>query len=127
MSSEGHASYRRRTSFSVRATHAPGPDGQLGPGRVYILRSEATPTLFKVGFTTVRAHYRAQEISRGTGVPEPFGVYYESVPVPDAYQIEQAILKDFDAARPNKRKEFLELRVLGEVLERLPPREVPSH
>jgi len=82
------------------------------------LTSPATPTLIKVGFTTVRAAYRAREISRGTGVPAPFDVYYESVRVPDAYQIEQAILHEFDDARPNRRKEFLEIRVLGDVIER---------
>ena len=93
-------------------------EGGLGPGRVYILKSEATPSLFKVGFTTVRATYRASEISRGTGVPAPFEVYYESVHVPDAYDIEQAVLSEFDDARPNRRKEFLEIRVLGDVIER---------
>ena len=97
--------------------------GQLGPGRVYILTSPATPTLFKVGYTTVRAAYRAKEVSRGTGVPEAFDVYYESVRVPDAYQIEQEILHDFAHARPNPNKEFLEVRVLREVVDRLPPKE----
>ena len=53
------------------------------------------PTLFKVGFTTMRAEYRAREISRGTGVPAPFYVYYESVPVFNAYQIEQKYLVIF--------------------------------
>jgi hypothetical protein len=60
------------------------PVNQLGPGRVYVLISAATPTLFKVGFTTTRAAYRAKEISRGTGVPADFQVYYESVRVNDA-------------------------------------------
>ena len=49
-------------------------DAVLGPGRVYILTSQATPTLFKVGYTTTRAEYRAREISRGTGVPAAFNV-----------------------------------------------------
>ena len=96
---------------------------RLGPGRVYVLRSAATPTLFKVGYTTTRAEYRAKEISRGTGVPSEFEVYYESVRVDDAYQLEQAILADFADARPNPRKEFLEMRVLMDVIERLPARE----
>lgn len=97
---------------------------QLGPGRVYILTSPATPTLFKIGYTTTRAEYRAKEIGRGTGVPAAFDVYYESVRVEDAYQIEQSILHEFDDARPNPRKEFLEMRVLREVVERIPPREL---
>ena len=95
----------------------------LGPGRVYILRSRGTPDLFKIGYTTVRAEYRAREISRGTGVPVPFSVYYESIWVDDAYQREQQILTEFADARPNPRKEFLEIRVIGEVVERLPRRE----
>jgi len=96
---------------------------QLGPGRLYILMSDATPTLFKLGFTTKRATYRATEISRGTGVPASFNVYYESAHVPDAYQREQSLLGEFADARPNPRKEFLEMRVLKEVVERLPERE----
>ena len=103
-----------------------GPDAQgtqLGAGRVYLLTNPAMPTLFKVGFTTMRAEYRAREISRGTGVPAPFQVSYESVPVANAYQIEQKILSDFSGARPDSRREFLEIRVLLEVIEQLPERE----
>ncbi len=43
--------------------------------------------------------------------------------VDDAYQLEEAILADFADARPNPRKEFLEVRVLMDVIERLPARE----
>jgi hypothetical protein len=71
----------------------------------------------------MRAEYRASEISRGTGVPAPFQVSYESVPVANAYQIEQKILSDFSGARPYSRREFLERRVLQEVMEQLPERE----
>ena len=81
------------------------------------------PTLIKVGYTTMRAEYRAREISRGTGVPAPFQVYYESVRVQNAYQLEQEILRDFAEARPDPQREFLDIRVSLEVIERLPPRE----
>jgi hypothetical protein len=97
--------------------------GQLGPGRVYLLTNPAMPTLTKVGYTTKRAEYRAREISRGTGVPAPFQVYYESVRVQNAYQLEQEILRDFAEARPEPQREFLDIRVILEVIERLPPRE----
>jgi hypothetical protein len=97
--------------------------GQLGPGRVYLLTNPAMPTLIKVGYTTMRAEYRAREISRGTGVPAPFQVYYESIPVDNAYQLEQEILRDFAGARPDGGREFLEIRVLREVIKRLPPEE----
>ena len=97
--------------------------GQLGPGRVYLLKNPAMPTLIKVGYTTMRAEYRAREISRGTGVPAPFQVYYESVRVQNAYQLEQEILRDFAEARPDPQREFLDIRVSLEVIERLPPRE----
>ncbi|MDC0161054.1 GIY-YIG nuclease family protein [Gemmatimonadales bacterium] len=102
-----------------------GPQLELGPGRVYILMSDGTPSLFKIGYTTTRAEYRAKEISRGTGVPSRFEVYYESVRVPNAYQLEREILNGFSDARPNPRKEFLEMRVLKSVMEMLPPEEEP--
>jgi hypothetical protein len=102
--------------------------GQLGPGRVYLLENPAMPTLIKLGYTTKRAEYRAREISRGTGVPAPFQVYYESVRVDNAYQLEQEILHDFAEARPDPQREFLEVRVLREVVKRLPPEEQdPQH
>ena len=58
-------------------------------------------------------------------MPSRFEVYYESVRVPNAYQLEQKILAKFSDARPNPRKEFLEMRVLKSVVEMLPLEEEP--
>ena len=49
---------RLRIYLAAAARASTAEEGSTGPGRVYILRSPATPTLFKVGFTTVRAEYR---------------------------------------------------------------------
>ncbi|MGP8777143.1 GIY-YIG nuclease family protein [Pseudomonas aeruginosa] len=47
-----------------------------GYGFVYVLTSPAMPGLYKVGATTRSPRQRAEELSRGTGVPHEFEVAF---------------------------------------------------
>ncbi len=54
-----------------------------GYGFVYVLTSPAMPGLYKVGATTRSPRQRAEELSRGTGVPHEFEVaFYAEVQEP---------------------------------------------
>ncbi|MDC0850100.1 GIY-YIG nuclease family protein [Pseudomonas aeruginosa] len=46
-----------------------------GYGFVYVLTSPAMPGLYKVGATTRSPRQRAEELSRGTGVPHECGFH----------------------------------------------------
>ncbi len=45
-------------------------------GFVYILGNQAMPGIYKVGTTKFSPHRRAEELSRGTGVPHEYEVFY---------------------------------------------------
>lgn len=47
-----------------------------GWGFVYIMGNQSMPGIYKVGTTKFSPHRRAQELSRGTGVPQEYEVFY---------------------------------------------------
>ena len=104
------------------ATNAPTTETtQRAQGRVYVLTNPAMPSLIKVGFTARRANARAADLSSvgGTWLPAPFEVCYESALIPEAFQLEQSILTEFAEAREWPNREFLSVRVLPTVLDRI--------
>lgn len=74
-------------------------------GFLYCLGNESFPELYKVGFTERSPTQRAEEISRGTGVPSPYWVIcYVECENPD--RAERDIHKALAAHRPNHCREF---------------------
>jgi hypothetical protein len=80
-------------------------------GFVYVLESSAVPGLIKIGCTERSPHARAEELSRGSGVPEPFSVtcYVET----ERYaRVETLIHLAFRKWRPNDGREFFKVEAL---------------
>lgn len=77
-------------------------------GFVYCLFNESMPGLYKIGYTSKSPINRAEELSRATGVPTPFEVYfYIEIKHPD--QIEKLIHQRLSAHRQNGSREFFAL------------------
>ncbi len=75
---------------------------------VYILTNEAMPDLIKIGMTSLPLEQRVAELSRPTGVPLPFDVYY-AVEVENMREVEDALHDAFLDVRINPRREFFKL------------------
>lgn len=75
------------------------------PGYIYMLGNTAMPTFYKIGRSHMEPSRRAMELSRSSGVPEPFQVVcfilVENVEVEEAHL--HALLGDF---RHSGRREF---------------------
>lgn len=82
------------------------------PGWVYVLVNPAMPGLVKIGMTSRTPRERARELSRATGVPEPFAVAH-AVAVSDRVAVEDSLHRDLTRSglRVNGRREFFRLRV----------------
>ena len=74
---------------------------------VYILTNEKMPGLVKIGKTS-NLEDRVGTLSRETGVPLPFRVYY-ACKVADSRFVEKSLHKAFHGQRVHPRKEFFEL------------------
>jgi hypothetical protein len=57
---------------------------------VYILTNESIPDLVKIGMTDERLDERVKELSRQTGVPLPFEVYF-ACEVDDMRKVEKSL------------------------------------
>lgn len=74
-------------------------------GFVYCLGNESFPGLYKIGFTERAPTQRAEEISRGTGVPSPYWVVcYIECEQPE--RVERDIHSMLARYRPNHCREF---------------------
>lgn len=74
-------------------------------GFVYILENNSMPGVLKIGMTMRSPTARANELSRVTGVPEPFTlIYYAEVENPKA--IEAMLHRIFSRHRVNENREF---------------------
>lgn len=76
-----------------------------GFGFVYVLMNSAMPGLYKIGSTERSPHRRAEELSRGTGVPTDYEVvcYFE---FSQAALREKEIHRALDDFRVNNLREF---------------------
>ncbi len=75
---------------------------------VYILTNEALPDLIKIGMTDERLEERVKELSRQTGVPLPFEVYF-ACEVENMREVERSLHDAFLDHRINPKKEFFRL------------------
>ena len=79
--------------------------GREGDEWVYILTNSAMPDLVKIGYTSSDPYLRAEQVSRGTGVP----VGYEVAWAYKCYKgerIEKEVHKYFKKERLNPTREF---------------------
>lgn len=82
--------------------------GREGDEWVYVLTNSAMPDLVKIGYTTNDPHTRAEQVSRGTGVP----VGYEVAWAYKCYKgerIEKEVHKYFKKERLNPTREFFKV------------------
>ena len=80
-------------------------------GFVYIMSNPLFPSRVKIGLSTKDPTIdRTNQLSKETGVPEPFKCEYYAF-VGDERGLEQRVHKELDKKRPNKQKEFFEVTV----------------
>ncbi len=81
----------------------------MAQGYIYILFNRAFQNdQYKIGMTTKAPEERAQEISRGTGVPRPFEVLYEQRVI-DCQTAERMLHERLHQYRSASNREFFEL------------------
>lgn len=77
-------------------------------GIVYILTNPAMPDLIKIGRTDTTIEQRVGDLSRASGVPVPFVVFF-AAEVEDSLGWERALHQAFDDRRLNPKREFFRL------------------
>jgi hypothetical protein len=79
--------------------------GVMARGYVYVLTNPAMPDLVKIGSTIVDPDARAKDLSRPTGVPEPFrlGMYAF---FDDCRAVERELHDSMRGFRVSERREF---------------------
>ena len=70
-------------------------------GYVYILVDPAFPGYVKIGKTTKDPEVRARELSRGTGIPAPYGVAWDAL-VSNGDEVERLIHQRLAHAREDQ-------------------------
>lgn len=80
----------------------------MAKGFIYILINPAYKGLLKVGKTTRTSEERAEELSKGTGIPTPFAVAYD-IEVEDCNQIEKDIHMRLAQYRYSQDREFFRM------------------
>lgn len=75
---------------------------------VYIMSNPTIPGLLKIGFTADTAEERCRQLSASTSCAQPFFVewYLECQTADAAYNVEQAVHKNFHQYRYNRAREF---------------------
>ena len=81
-----------------------------GDSWVYVLTNKTMPNLVKIGFTDKTPDKRAEQVSRGTGVPVKFSVAY-AFKCFNAHALENEIHKHLMAYRVNNDREFFQISV----------------
>lgn len=77
-------------------------------GYIYILVNSSMPELVKIGLTRGTTKARANDLSRGTGIPTPFVVAYEEL-VADCRAVEKKMHDIFATRRESSRREFFRI------------------
>lgn len=75
---------------------------------IYILTNPAIPNLIKIGMTTTNLEQRVRELSRASGVPLPFEIFY-AAEVADAKYCEWLLHNAFIDKRINPKREFFSI------------------
>ena len=81
-----------------------------GDSWVYVLSNKTMPNLVKIGYTDKTPDKRAEQVSRGTGVPVKFSVEF-AFRCFNAHALEYEIHKYLDQYRVNNDREFFQLTV----------------
>ena len=79
-------------------------------GYVYIMTNPMYPDLLKIGHTTLQVSERAADLSRATGVLQPFVIEYWRLTL-KAKDVERIVHDAFAAQRENKRREFFRVSI----------------
>ena len=77
-------------------------------GYIYILVNRAMPDVIKIGKTTKLPEYRAEKLSKSTGVPIPYQVYF-AIQVSNCSNAERDIHVKLQDFRVNVSREFFRL------------------
>ena len=77
---------------------------------VYALSNPSIPDILKIGFTGKHPEKRAEEISRGTGVPEPYKVEY-AFKCHDGHNMEREVHKALDYCRVSSDREHFRINL----------------
>jgi hypothetical protein len=94
-------------------------------GYVYVLTNPSIPGLVKIGHTRRNPNKRAEELSKGTGVPTPFCVAYRRK-VYDCYAVERKVHAQLRKKQVDANREFFKLSVeearavIKDVISKLP-------
>jgi hypothetical protein len=98
------------TYFTARRNNV--YDGREGEGDswVYVLANKTMPNLVKIGYTNRTPDKRAEQISRGTGVPIKFSVEF-AFKCFNGEQLERELHKYLSPYRINTEREFFQLTV----------------
>jgi len=81
-----------------------------GDSWIYVLTNKTMPNLVKIGFTDKTPDKRAEQVSRGTGVPVKFSVEY-AFRCFNAHALEIEIHRYLKAYRVNNDREFFQITV----------------
>ena len=74
-------------------------------GYVYVLSNPSMPGQVKVGWSAYGGGYRAEQLSKSTGMPTPFVLRFE-ITANNAERAEKLVHKDLAEFRLNPRREF---------------------
>lgn len=85
-------------------------NGGKGDQSVYILENVSMPGIIKIGYTKGDPNDRADQLSKGTGVPTPYKVVF-SYSCFNGERIERAVHKYFKKQRINSDREFFSVTV----------------
>ena len=77
---------------------------------VYALSNPSIPNILKIGFTGKHPETRAQEISRSTGVPEPYVVEY-AFKCHDGHNMEREVHKELNYCRVSSDREHFRINL----------------
>lgn len=81
-----------------------------GDSWIYVLTNRTMPNLVKIGFTEKTPDKRAEQVSRGTGVPVKFNVDY-AFKCFNAHALEIELHKYLKGYRVNNDREFFQMSV----------------
>jgi hypothetical protein len=86
-------------------------DVTKNPGYIYVLTNRTYFNVVKIGKTTRLPGYRAVELSKSSGVPQPFNMEYSRFVEKDLDLVEARILTQLAKYRINNSREFFKLPV----------------